>query len=323
MKDVMLRNICFVVFLALCLSHIPGFAASPAAEAKNISDGAKRLHTHVTALSSIEPPRYHKNVASLAKAAAYIHTQFKKYTPRVAYQDYTADNKTYRNVIASFGPEKGEHIILGAHYDVCGPVPGADDNASGVAVLIEVARKIHQLKPTLKNPITLVTYPLEEPPHFRSENMGSAVHAKSLRKAGTAVRVMISVDMIGYFANYPKNRLSTHFRSYVTAGKVVSGNTAGLLGRKGDEILVRKVHELMAMYSTVNVIACNPPLGTATMDFSDHLFYWKNGYTALLLSNFFVCLNPHYHQKGDTVEKVDFERLNELKKGLYGVVVNL
>src|SRR4029450_5906024 len=104
-----------------------------------------------------------------------------------------------RNVLAQFGPETRERIAAGAPYDAAGPHPGADDNASGVAGLIELARLLGKNPPPVH--VELVAFTLEEPPHFTSPAMGSAVHARSLKRRGVAVRAMIALEMIGYFTD--------------------------------------------------------------------------------------------------------------------------
>lgn len=322
-KSGKVRNSFILLLLLLLLLFSPAFTGFGKTGKPVVPVDAARLRAHVQALTSIEPPRYYRNEKSLMRAADYIYNQFKAAVSRVRYQEFVVEGKRYRNVIASFGPLKGKHIILGAHYDVCGPQPGADDNGSGVAVLLELSRVLAGMKPRLKHPVTLVTYPLEEPPHFRSPFMGSMVHARSLKRSKTRVRFMISVDMIGFFNKEMENKISSQFAPYVTSGRVKPGNTTGLAGKRGDKRLTRKIYKLMTGNSSIDVIACNPPPGTPTMDFSDHMNYWKNGYKALMLSNFFVCENPHYHKKGDTIEKLDFKRLAQIVKALYAVVIKI
>ncbi|HLE41538.1 MAG TPA: M28 family peptidase, partial [Nitrospirota bacterium] len=109
-------------------------------------------------LTEMVPPRNAKNVVSLDKSAEYIHEEFRKTGGRVEIQRFTQDGKEYKNVICSFGPEAGERIIVGAHYDVQGDQPGADDNASGVAGILELSRLVRSLKRELKYRIDFVAY---------------------------------------------------------------------------------------------------------------------------------------------------------------------
>ena len=105
----------------------------------------ERLRTDVQTLTAMVPPRNAKNAASLDKSAKYIFEEFCKTGGRTGFQTFTQDGKAFKNVICSFGPEGGERIIVGAHYDVQGDQPGADDNASGVAALLELIRMVQSL----------------------------------------------------------------------------------------------------------------------------------------------------------------------------------
>jgi hypothetical protein len=162
-----------------------------------------RLHADVTFLTNLHPARNCHNLQSLNKAADYIKGCFEKLRGTVTEQPFTADGRRYRNIIASFGPPEADRLIVGAHYDVCGDQPGADDNASAVAGLLETARLLHLSRAPLKHRIDFVAYPNEEPPYFATEHMGSAVHANSLRAAHVKVRAMLCYEMIGYFSDEP------------------------------------------------------------------------------------------------------------------------
>jgi Zn-dependent M28 family amino/carboxypeptidase len=158
---------------------------------------AGKLKEHVNALASTPESRNYKNVNALNTAAGYVKQELLKYTSNVEEQPYIVNGVTYKNIIARFGDVTRERIIIGAHYDVCGEQPGADDNASGVAGLLELARLLKDTQ--LNYCIELVAYTLEEPPYFRTENMGSYIHAKSLKDAGVKIKGMICLEMIGYF----------------------------------------------------------------------------------------------------------------------------
>ncbi|MCB0401000.1 MAG: M28 family peptidase, partial [Flavobacteriales bacterium] len=139
-----------------------------------------QLRQDVQTLCSTPKPRNAKNINSLNQAAGYIAGEWKQLGLKVDTQAYQVDNQTYMNLICSFGPEDAERLIIGAHYDVCENQAGADDNASGTAGLLELARLLKEHQPNLNHRIDLVAYTLEEPPYFRSQYMGSAVHAKYL-----------------------------------------------------------------------------------------------------------------------------------------------
>ncbi len=283
---------------------------------------AKRLHADVLALTSIQPPRHSRNTASLDRAAAYIFKEFAKCTERVEYQVFKAKGKEYRNVIAAFGPESGERIVVGAHYDVCGDQPGADDNASGTAAVLELARLLSTRKPTLEYRVDLVAFTLEEPPFFRTTHMGSAVHAQSLKNAGVKLRLMISIDMIGCFpiAVDP----DPHIAPYVKKETVIPGRTTALIGRKKEKKITAKLETYMNKAIEAGgpaIVTLNPPEGTPTLDWSDHMNYWNHGYTAVLLSNAFITPSPNYHSPRDTIDTLDFDKIAALVSALYHATI--
>ncbi len=280
---------------------------------------SKRLYRDVLAITAIQPPRDYKHRDSLNRVAEYIAGQFKQWGCWVGFQEFKAKGKSYKNVIATVGPTEGKRIILGAHYDSCGPFPGADDNASGVAVLLELARLIRQNKSKLPYGIDLVAYTLEEPPFFRTTSMGSYVHAKSLFEAGVKVKLMISVDMVGYFsagAPIPRRIPET-----LRVNPRDRGNATVVSGCLKHNAIIGEITKRIQKDSPLEIISLSAPRRTATLDYSDHLNFWKFGYPALLVSNYYVSHNPNYHSPDDTIDTLDFGKMAEIVNGLYRVVL--
>lgn len=159
-----------------------------------------RLEKDVRYLSETLYPRGFDNTEHLNTAAKYIRETFQRSGASVSEQDVPLVGGPYKNIIARYGPQQGP-LIIGAHYDAAVAMegeqmrwtPGADDNASGVAGLLELARLLGQQAPTMG--IELVAYASEEPPFFRSDEMGSVVHAASLTRP---VKLMVELEMIGY-----------------------------------------------------------------------------------------------------------------------------
>ncbi|MFN7967406.1 MAG: M28 family peptidase [Acidobacteriota bacterium] len=196
-------------FVSTVLSHPP--PVDPA-----------RLERHVKHLSVDLYPRSYDQRRNLELAAQYIESEFTATGAAIRTQEQAVDGVIYKNIIARFGPDAGPLMVVGAHYDSYGNpnrgsrdprgyslashTPGADDNASGVAGLIELARLLGATSQTRS--IELVAYTLEEPPHFRTQQMGSVWHARSLATAKREVQLMLSLEMIGYFRNEPR---SQHF----------------------------------------------------------------------------------------------------------------
>lgn len=302
------------------------------------------LRAHVDSLTRVYPARNYLNTVSLDQAAEYIFNEFSKYTTRVSYQTYQVDSianinvlassvsrvknknatiatREYRNVIASFGPEDGERLIIGAHYDVCGDQPGADDNASGVAGLLELARLIHALNPDLKYRVDLVAYSLEEPPYFRSQWMGSAIHAKSLKDSNIAVKAMISLEMIGYFSevedsqDFPFPLLNWFYPS--------TGNFITVVANFSNFSLAGRFKSLMKEVSEVPAHAFRAPSWIPGIDLSDHANYWKYGFAALMITDTAYNRNRNYHNNGDTGETLNYDKMAEVVKGVYWAMLNL
>lgn len=287
---------------------------------KDIPVHKDSLFKHVKALVNTPQPRNSNNIASLNSAAEYIRSQMAAMGGRVEEQLYTADGKEFRNIICSFGPEDGERIVVGAHYDVCEEQPGADDNASGVAGLLEIARLLAKEK-ELNHRIDLVAYTLEEPPYFRTENMGSAVHAKYLHDNNIKVKAMISLEMIGYFSEKPNSQ--EYPIGLLKLFYPRKANYIAIVGKLGQGRIVRRMKKEMKRGSAIDVRSINAPASIPGIDFSDHLNYWKYGYDAVMFTDTSFYRNKNYHEKSDTIETLDFEKMAEVVKGAYNAIVSL
>lgn len=278
-----------------------------------------RLEAHVRMLSGALSPRDAAHPEGMERAAAYVRGEFGRAGGAVSEQRFEVGGKTYRNVIAAFGPEAGERVVVGAHYDSAGPLPGADDNASGVAGLIELAHLLANSPPRLR--VELVAFALEEPPFFRTPHMGSAVHARSLREQGASVRGMISLEMIGYFSD---REGSQHLPSpllkavYPTRGDFIS-----VVGKMDQGRLARTVKGAMLAAAPLPVYSINAPRAIPGIDFSDHSNYWDAGYDAVMVTDTAFYRNPHYHTQTDTPETLDYDRMAMVVRGIYEAVLAL
>lgn len=295
----------------------PLFAKPSSIQASRIDP--EQLRKHVVMLSQQLSPRDQNNVANLDRAAVYIRDRFAASGARVTEQPFTAAGQTYRNVIASFGPEAGERIVIGAHYDAYQSYPAADDNASGVAGLLELAGLLASEHLTVR--VDLVAFTLEEPPYFYTSHMGSMVHAESMKKQGVKVRLMISLEMIGYFSDAPDSQsfpISLLRLFYPSRGNFVS-----VVGSIGDGLLVRRLKSTMLTASSLPVYSINAPRFVPGVDFSDHLSYWKAGYPAVMITDTAFYRNHNYHTANDTAEKLDYTRMAMVVEDIAAVVREL
>ncbi|MGD9007150.1 MAG: M28 family peptidase, partial [Desulfobacteraceae bacterium] len=200
-----MKTIFLLVLTGLTGIIIPPSSAA-AAEANRMSVSTDNLYRHVEFLTSIAGYRHYANMSGLLRCVDYIRGEFDIANGRIALQDFQVEGKTYQNIICSLGPADGPRIIVGAHYDVCGPQPGADDNASAVAGLLEIARLMSANADRLTYRLDLVAYCLEEPPFFGTSHMGSYVHARSLRKQKATVKEMLCLEMIGFFSEHENSQ---------------------------------------------------------------------------------------------------------------------
>lgn len=303
-----------------CLDCSTQCPKAPVAEAApgNIPVATQLLETHIRELTGIRPPRNSRNTDSLNLAAQYIAREFSRYGYAVEFQKYQAQGAEYKNVLASAGPADAPRVIVGAHYDVCQDTPGADDNASGVAGLLEIARLVTLLHPELNRRIDFAAYSLEEPPFYGTPGMGSAVHARSLADKRIAVRAVIVLEMLGYYSDQPQSQTyPAFFFHWFYPDKA---DYLALVSVWGQEALINRVKNSMVEIKTIPVQTLTGPAFLQGLDFSDHRNYWPYHYPAIMVTDTSFYRNPHYHQRTDMVETLDLTRLGEAVRSLYWAV---
>lgn len=264
-------------------------------------------------------PRDAGHPENMDRVAAYIEDCLKPSAREVKPQPYSADGFSVRNVRAFFGPDTTERIVVGAHYDVAGPYPGADDNGSGVAGLLELARLLAEEKLPLQ--VELVSYPLEEPPYFYTRKMGSFVHAKSLKDRKVPVRAMLALEMIGYFSDeegsqsYPLFLLRPFYPS--------RANFIAVVGKLFQRGIVRTTREAMREATALPVESINAPRILPGIALSDHLNYWWAGFNAAMITDTAFYRNPNYHMPSDTADTLDYDRMAMVVDGVRNAVIRL
>ncbi len=328
-----LKTLCITIstialLIAVAISFIAQPFVTPIPSTPEEIDTAK-LKAHVKYLSTDVHPRSSSNFSNLEKAGQYVFEELKATGAPVEVQEVKVKEKIYKNFIARFGPSTGPLLVIGAHYDADGhslrnwkpkgmSTPGADDNASGVAGLLELARLLSK-KPQSRS-IELVAYTLEEDPHFGTQEMGSFRHARSLKESGREVQLMLSIEMIGYFADkansqdYPAPGMSTLYGD--------RGNFIALVGNLSNFGVIRRAKAFMLGVSDLPVISCNAPSNLQGIDSSDHMNYWNEGYPALMVTDTAYYRNPHYHRPTDTFDKLDYRRMAQVVQGVYAITQN-
>ncbi|MFK7757482.1 MAG: M28 family peptidase [Flavobacteriales bacterium] len=280
---------------------------------------SNRMKIYVDSLCRENEFRTWNNTRELHRAGNYIYDELAKYSERTTRQKFEDKRNEYFNVISSFGPENAPRLIIGAHYNVCGMQQGADDNASGVSAIIELARMLKANSTELDFRIDLVAYTLEEPPFFRDFMMGSAVHARSLKKDSVDVLGMISVEMIGFFSDVKGSQ------DYpVKAMKLVyptKANYISVVSKFGEGDFLRKVKRSLNDQNRVNVRSVSAPASVPGIDFSDHHNYWDQGYTALMITDTSFYRNANYHRPSDLPETLNYAKMAAVTDGIFQFVV--
>jgi Zn-dependent M28 family amino/carboxypeptidase len=269
-----------------------------------------RLYAHVNVLSNEIGPRNLQHYSGLKKTGDYITAQMKKHNINFSTQQYCYGRKTIMNLIAEkLGQDQADEIIVvGAHYDTVLDSPGADDNATGIACLLELIRLLHRYN--TNRTFRFVAFTLEEPPFFGSEQMGSNVYAKSCREKDENIVGMIALEMLGYYKErrrsqkFPLPDMIGHYSDKGNFIAIVGNNHSHPLG----SVLADKMKET-SLVKTRIIIPNSPIHG---IDLSDHSSFWRYNYPAIMITDTAFYRNPHYHENSDTIEKLNFRYFTRL-----------
>lgn len=286
-----------------------------AAEETLLADNTRR---HVTAIASREHNFF--KPAELEAAAQYIEKTLAGLGYAVATQRYPSGPLEVRNIEVEIqgGARASEIVIVGAHYDSVLGAPGANDNGSGVAAVIELARLFRGSRPA--RTLRFVTFVNEEPPFAHSDTMGSRQYARRARERGENVVAMFSLETIGYYSDAPG---SQRFPFPLGFFYPSTGNFIAFVSNLSSRALL---HEALASFRRH---AGFPSEGVAApafipgVDWSDHWSFWQEGWPALMVTDTAPYRYPHYHSGEDTPDKVDYERLARVATGLHGMLREL
>lgn len=281
----------------------------------------ENLKVHTKVLSADIGERNFSKYQNLEKASEYIFKEFKSYGYLVKEQVYYLKEKPFKNIIAIKEGKRfpNKIIVVGAHYDSVIGSKGADDNASGVAGLLELARVLSKVD--LNKTVEFIAFVNEEPPIFMTEDMGSLRYVEEAKKNLSDIEGMLCLESIGYYSD-KKN--SQHYPFgfglfYPDRGNFIAFvsnlNSKSLLDRAVEEF--RKNSKFPSEYLVAPIILA------PAMSFSDNYSFWRYGYKAIMVTDTAFYRNPHYHTQYDTFEKLNYENIFELIKGLYRVLLKL
>jgi Zn-dependent M28 family amino/carboxypeptidase len=276
-----------------------------------------RLRAHVETLAGDIGSRGLRRGAALRRTLVYLEEALDEMGYAVQRETYAVDAQEATNLwVEVRGTERADEIVvIGAHYDSVPSTPGADDNASGVAATLELARAFAD-RPQAQT-IRFVFFGNEEPPYFQTDAMGSLVHARAMAAANLNVTSMASLEMLGYFSDEPGSQEVplglaglfpdmgnfVAFVSDIPSSSVLDEAHAAFMGSSGFPA------EKLAAPGTL------PEAG-----FSDHWSFWQANFRAIMVTDTAFFRNPHYHEPTDTVDTLDYVRFGQLFPGLVGMV---
>jgi Zn-dependent M28 family amino/carboxypeptidase len=279
-----------------------------------------RLRRHVEVLARDIGGRSAGRYFQLREAAEYIHGQLQSFGYAPERQTYEVDGLAFENISATLNgkAESDKVFVFGAHYDTAGGLPGANDNASGVAATLELAHNFAHEAQT--DSIRWAFFANEEPPYFRTPAMGSYVYAKRCRAQRENIAGMLSLETIGYYSEVPGSQtypLKFHPRL------PDQGDFLGFVADIRSALLWRRVVRTFRKNTSLPAEGTIAPAGIPGIGWSDHWAFWQFGYRAVMVTDTAPYRYPYYHTSEDTPEKLDYDRMARAVTGLDAVVRGL
>jgi len=274
---------------------------------------AKRFAAHVTELCRNPAGRNFIEKNGLDAARKYIAGQFESSGYQVKFHEYQINGDTVANIAVELtGTSRPEEIIIvGAHYDAVPGAPGANDNGSGVAAILKLADRFRDK--SFQRTVRFVAFVNEEPPNSMTGNMGSFVYAKNAAKENDNIIAMFSLETIGYFSDEKDSQKYPMLFNLFYPNK---GNFIAFVGNLSSRGLVTKSIRSFRAHSTFPSEGIVAPAFIPGISWSDHWSFWKHGYPAIMITDTAPYRYPAYHTSEDTPDKVDYEKMVYVVKGI-------
>jgi len=280
------------------------------------------LHAVIEQLTQRFPSRNGRNPFALLGAADFLESHLLSLGLKVESMPYSDGAIDVRNLIVRHPGRSAEspHLVLGAHYDTVLGTPGADDNASGVAGVVELARRFADR--STRHTLSFALFPHEEPPYFLSSAMGSRQYAYALLRNDVPVRMMLSLEMIGY----ARAEMSQHYPfplMRTLGGYPRQGNFIGIVGNLRSRRTVGSLRRAMQAASPIRVESLCAPGFLPPLFLSDHSSFWKFGFPAAMVTDTAFLRNPHYHMPTDTIDTLNFDFLGHVVNAVEAGILSL
>ncbi len=267
----------------------------------------ERVRGHVIELAERIGRRAPQCGERLMRAGEYIRATLEGCGLSVARHPYDLDvEQAVENLEVVLPARRPELpcVVVGAHYDTVPSTPGADDNASGVALLLELAGALAGR--SLDRPVRLVAFTCEEPEYFQTAQMGSVRYAAYLKRERVTVRCMISLEMLGYYRDDPGTQ---EYPFPLSAFYPDRGNFVGVVANLGSRALAKQVAALLIDSSELPVESAALPAWMPGVGWSDHWSFWQEGMPAVMLTDTSLFRNPNYHLPSDTAPTLDYSMM--------------
>ena len=277
------------------------------------------LKRHIAVIAEREHNVAH--YGELEKVARYIEATLASIGYAVGRQEFFTDGKPVRNIdvtIEPAGPSADpEVIVIGAHYDSVFGSPGANDNGSGVAAVIELARLLRDLDGVGAKRIRLALFVNEEPPYFMTEAMGSLHYGRALAQRNERVVAMYSLETIGFYSSEPGSQVYPAPFGLMFPDR---GDFIAFVGMMGSRALVRETMRSFRSHTSFPTIGGVAPGFVPGIAWSDHWAFAQQGFQAVMITDTAPFRYPHYHRPSDTPDKVDTEKVARVVKGMERVI---
>lgn len=279
-----------------------------------------RLRRHVETLAGDIGVRNVFRYDALQSAARYIRDEWRDQGYEVNAQSYDVNGKVCENleVTCRGSNQSSEIILVGAHYDTVHGSPGADDNASGVAGLLEIGRFLSQAHP--EKTVRLVAFVNEEPPFFFWKQMGSLVYAKAAKARGDRIRLMISLEMLGCYSEHPGSQTYPPLLKYFYPDR---GDFIAFVANFASMRLMRLAAGAFRAHSEFPLQTLVAPQWTPGVAASDHLSFWRQGFRAMMVTDTAYYRYGHYHRPTDTADRLHYPAMARVVAGLRETVAVL
>lgn len=281
---------------------------------------ADHLSIDVKYLSSTIGERSIARPGSLGATTEYLRSSLRQAGYTSIENTYSVAGHEVRNVEVSVaGSDKSSGtIIVGAHYDSVAETVGANDNASGVAAALELARLLQGSKP--RRTVRFVFFVNEEPPYFQTDSMGSLVYARELRHEGVSVSAMISLETIGFYSDVSGSQKYPPVLGLFYPSR---GDFIGFVGNPESRDLVRRSIRKFRESTPFPSEGIAAPADWPGIGWSDHWSFWQEKYPAIMITDTALFRYPYYHTSLDTADKIDFKRMARVVEGVRRVVESL